>query len=365
MRFSIDKAQFFESAQTAHRFSSDKINTPAALQGIFILLDKTFMHLYATDLNSFCHITLPLIVPNRVEFFTEPKKLMEFLQILPAGAIDVDIQKAGLQIKQGKTKGNFPLIVAEDFPFPPKLKEKEQKIDKEFLLGKLSCLLFASSADESRPVLTGVNFVATEGELTLVATDGFRLSVVKEKRKEAFSSMIVPSEFLREVQKQAKDQEEIGFAYSETEQIVRFVVGNKEFFSRLIDGEFPPYERVIPEDKKTTVILNRDELLRNTKIISIFARDYSNVIMYDFSKKGLILSPKKEANAENSTTQDIEIEGDPVRVAFNYRYVIDFLNNVSANEVVIELLHSDTPALFKAKGDKAFFHIIMPVRIQE
>jgi len=365
MKLTIDKGLFFESVQTAYKFSSDKINTPSALQGIYVLLDKENLHLYATDLNAFCHITIPMKTTKKVDFFTEPKKLMEFLQVLPAGEIDIEIKDTGIQIVQGKTKGNFQLIDAKDFPQPPELTEKEQMIKSTFLTERLSRLLFTASTDEARPVLTGVNFVATDGELTLVATDGFRLSVVKEKRAGAFSSMIVPSEFLREMLRQTKGQKEIGFTFSEKEQIVRFAIGQKEFYSRLIDGEFPPYERVIPEEKKTTVTLNKDELLQNTKIISIFARDYSNVIVYDFSEKGLLLSPKKEANAENTTMQDIQIEGEPVRVAFNYRYLLDFLNNVSSDEIVIELLRSDTPTLFKVKGDESFFHIIMPVRIQE
>jgi len=365
MKLTIDKVSFLEGIQTAHKFSSDKINTPTVLQGIYILLDKTHMHLYATDLNAFCHIMIPAITTKKTDFFIEPRKLTEFLQALPAGEIEIEIQEAGIRIVQGKTKGNFQLIDTKDFPFPPELEEKEQLIKTEFLTEKLSRLLFTASTDEARPVLTGINFVAADGELTLVATDGFRLSVIKEKRAGAFSSMIVPSGFLREVLRESKDHKEIGFTFSEKEQIVRFTMGQKELYSRLIDGEFPPYERVIPDEKRTTVTLNKDELLRNTKIISIFARDYSNVIMYDFSEKGLLLAPKKEANAENTTMQDIEMVGEPVRVAFNFRYMLDFLNNVSSEEIVIELLRSDTPTLFKIKGDDSFFHIIMPVRIQE
>lgn len=365
MKLTIDKELFFESVQTAYRFSSDKINTPAALQGIYVVINKSEMHLYATDLNEFCHIIIPIIATGKADFFTEPKKLMEFLQVLPNGEIEINIRETSIQIVQKKTKGNFQLIDAKDFPYPPELKEKEQKIKSEFLVDKLPRLLFTASTDEARPVLTGINFVNVDGELTLVATDGFRLSVMKEKSSGTFPSMIIPSDFLREVLKQTKGYKEVGFTFSEKEQIVRFTIGKKELYSRLIDGEFPPYERVIPEEKKTTVTLNKDELLRNTKIISIFARDYSNVIIYDFSEKGLLLAPKKEANAENTAMQDIEMEGEPVRVAFNYRYMLEFLNNISSEEVVIELLRSDAPTLFRVKGDASFFHIIMPVRIQE
>ncbi|HRN70476.1 MAG TPA: DNA polymerase III subunit beta, partial [Candidatus Woesebacteria bacterium] len=198
----------------------------------------------------------------------------------------------------------------------------------------------------------------------IVSTDGFRLSFLKEKQKGDFSNMIIPANFLHEIVKNAKDVKNVSFVYSKKENIVLFKIENEDFYSRLIDGEFPPYERVIPSEKKTTVELNRDELLRNTKLISIFARDYSNVIIYEFSKNGLTLRPKEEGNKENATLQEIVFEGEDQTVAFNFRYVVDFLNNIKSEEIIIELLRPDAPVVFKAKGNEQFFHIIMPIRIQ-
>ena len=177
--------------------------------------------------------------------------------------------------------------------------------------------------------------------------------------------MIIPADFLKELIRTVDEKTKVQFVHSKKESIVLFEVNEDFFYTRLIDGEFPPFEKVIPPEKTTTVVLKKDELLRNTKLISIFARDFSNVILYEFTKEGLVLRPKKEANKENTTSQDIQFEGENQIVAFNFRYVLDFLNHTKANDITVEILRSDAPVVFKEKGNEAFVHIIMPVRIQE
>jgi DNA polymerase-3 subunit beta len=209
------------------------------------------IHFYATDLNTYCHAQSPLITKEKIEIIIEPKKVLEFVQFLQNGDIHLDITETTIQISQGTAKGVFPIIIAEEFPLPPKLQdEEEEDITPSFLLKNLPFLLFTASTDDARPVLTGINFVVSDEELTLVATDGFRLSLVKEKRKGTFSSMIVPAEFLKEVLRHVKETQKVTFTYSDTEQIVRFTIGDISFYSRLITGDFPPFERVIPEEKK-------------------------------------------------------------------------------------------------------------------
>lgn len=365
MKCTIHKDMFLSEIGNVQKFTSNRLNTATALQGVYIKIEKGELHMYATDLNTYCHAFMPVSTKESAEFVIEPKKMIEFIQFLDPGDIHIDVLESSVKVSQGKTNGVFPIMMVEDFPLPPVLQEEAEDISPEFLLKNLPFLLFTASTDDARPVLTGINFVVSDEDLTLVSTDGFRLSLVKEKRKGTFSSMIVPAEFLKEVLRHVKDAKKVQFTFSDKENLIRFVVGNTAYYSRLIDGDFPPYERVIPDEKKTTVQLKKDDLLRNTKLIAIFAREYSNVIMYDFSSEGLVISPKKEANAENTTTQDIEFDGEQIKVAFNYKYVIDFLNNVEGETLELELLRAEAPVVFKIPGNETFMHIIMPVRIQE
>jgi DNA polymerase-3 subunit beta len=191
------------------------------------------------------------------------------------------------------------------------------------------------------------------------------LSLSKEKGKGEMPSMIIPADFLQEVVRALKDVKEVGFAFSESEKIVRFSIGSEEYYTRLIEGEFPPFERVIPTETKTTIKLDRTEFLRNIKLISVFARDYSNVIVCEFKKDGLTIRPKKVGSEENNAFQDIEIDGEDQIVAFNFRYVLDFLNHAEGKTLTVQILRPEAPVMFKMEGNENFIHIIMPVRIQE
>ncbi len=365
MNITLDKDIFLNKLITANKFVSDKLNAANALQGIYLSFEEKKLHLYSTNLTTYYHTIIETdIEPDDRGVIIEPRKIIEFIQLLQPGSLTLSITDNQIQIQQQKAKGVFPVMSSEDFPLPPDLQEEEHILNNTFLVDSLPFILFTASSDDSRPVLTGINFVVSDDELVIVSTDGFRLSFLKEKQKGDFSNMIIPADFLQEIVKNAKNVKKVSFTYSKKENIVLFRIENEDFYSRLIDGEFPPYERVIPSEKTTTVELNREELLRNTKLISIFARDYSNVIVYEFSKNGLVLRPKEEGNKDNSTLQEIIFEGEDQTVAFNYRYVIDFLNNVKSDEVVVEMLRSDAPVVFKAKGNEQFFHIIMPIRIQ-
>ena len=363
----LNKDIFLDILNTASKFTSDKLNISDALQGVYLLFNKNKVDIYATNLTIFyhSHLNTTSTITDEKGVIIEPRKMVEFLQLLQAGDVSIVLKEKQIEIIQEKTKGTFPIILSKDFPFPPKLEEKGQEMNKNFLTDNLPFILFTASTDDARPVLTGVNFTATDDELAIVSTDGFRLSLVKEKRKGVISSMIIPADFLQEVLKAIINAKRISFTHSQKEKIILFDIDNEEFYSRLIDGEAPPYERVVPSEYKTRAVLNKDDFLRNTKLISIFARDYSNVIVYEFEKNGLTLKPKEEGGRDNETFQDIEFEGEAQKVAFNYKYVVDFLNHINTKEIIIEILRPDAPVVFKTKGNDSFIHIIMPVRLHE
>ena len=365
MTLTLDKDLLGNTLQIVQKFTSDRINTVQTLQGIYVVLDKKHMHLYATDLNVYSHASIPLISAEKTAFIIEPKKILEFIQFLQSGEITITVTENSITIIQGKTTGVFPIAHADEFPLPPKITEEEQTIPSEFFTKHLPFILFTASKDDARPVLTGINISTTPDGVVMVSTDGFRLSVVIEKSNATFPSVIIPASFLQEILKFMQSEKQVSFRFSEKEQIISFTFKGMEFCSRIIEGEFPPYNRVIPTETTTTTKIKKSELLRNTKLISIFAREHSNVIVYTFSPEGLLLSPKKEANAENSTTQDIEFKGEPLKVAFNYKYVIDLLNHIEGDDVEIQLSRSDAPVLFKVPQNPAFMHVIMPVRLSE
>lgn len=366
MKFTIDKDLFSEKLSIASRFTSNKVSSIASLQAVLLQIDKKTISLYATNLSTF--YTTSLDLPDEHEHtqvLFDPKKILEFIHFMPSGSLDISITQRQITLQMGKTKGNFPISIESDFPFPPDIMEKPQKFDTGLLQNKLPLVLFSASSDDTRPVLTGVNFLNADNELLIAATDGFRLSVLKEKKIGEFPSMIIPADFLQEVIRYMKDAKEVLFSFSAEEKIVLFSSGDNAFYSRLIEGDYPPFERVIPAETKTTVTLDRSEFQRNSKLISVFARDFSSVIVCEFSENGLIIRPKKEGNEENNAFQEIEFNGEPQTIAFNYRFVLEALSALGGKDISIEILRPDAPAIFRSQEYSSFMHVIMPVRIQE
>lgn len=365
MKINVQKDLLLEKFGLASKFISNKLSSLTTLQGILLKGEKNKLHIYSTNLTSYVHTVIAIQTEEVFEAIVEPKKIVEFLQFLNSGKIEIELKDKQIIISQNKTKGNFPLIISDEFPLPPEIKDKGQVLDAPFLNKNLPLILFATSSDDTRPALTGVNFIESDDDLIMVSTDGFRLSLIKTKKRDEIPSMLVSGDFLEELLRLIKDEKEIIFSYLKNEKMIYFKVGDTQLYSRLIEGEFPPYERVIPTESKTSVLLNREEFLRNIKIISVFARDFSNVVVCEFKKDGLYLRPKKDNNVGNSAFQEIEIKGDEQKVAFNYKFVLDLLNNVNVKTLKIEILRPEAPIIFKSEENPNFLHIIMPVRIQE
>jgi len=365
MKITLLKDIFLERLNLASKFTSAKLSSATSLQGVYLKGEKNMIHLYSTNLNYFYHTSLKVENSSQFEIVIEPRKITEFLSLLNSGKIEIDIKEKEIIISQEKTRGDFPLFSKSDFPLPPKITSEKQKIKTSFLKESFPLVLFSTSSDETRPILTGINFVSQGEEMQLVATDGFRLSLLTVKKETSFPSSIIPGGFLAEILKMIKEEEEISFSYSNEEKLIVFYLADHEFYSRLIEGEYPPYEKVIPSEKKTTIVLDRSELLRKVKLTSIFAREFSNVIILKTEKDEIQLTPKTGEGKENVDYLEAEITGEPQKIAFNFKFLIDFLNNISSKKIIIELLRSDAPAVFRSENLKNFLHIIMPVRIQE
>lgn len=365
MKILLQKTEFLEKLETSSHFTSSKLSSSTSLQGVCLIGEEKKIHFYSTDLNYYYHSILKNDSGDKFKIIVEPKKIIEFLLLLPETKIEIEVKEKAIIISQGKIKGQFPLFSDKDFPFPPKNTEEKQKIKTSFFKENLPFLFFAVSNDETRPVLTGINFVTDDENLQLVATDGFRLSILTLKKNLPFASMIIPAGFLINAQRLIGKEDEIEFSYLKNEKLLAFFIGDSEIYIRMIEGEYPPFEKVIPTDKKTTVTIDAEEFLRSVKLVSVFSKEFSNIIIMEVEKDSVKFIPKVGQGEEDVVFQEAKIEGEPQKIAFNYKYLIDFLSHASKKKIIIELLRSDAPAVFKIEGVDNFFHIIMPVRIQE
>ncbi|MCX7955561.1 MAG: DNA polymerase III subunit beta [Patescibacteria group bacterium] len=365
----INKSIFLEKINLASKFINQRISSSNILQGIFLKKENNILYFYSTNLNFYYKGEIK--IKNKEEekdfyFVIEPKKIIEFLSLISQEEIDFLIKEKTIIISSEKNKGEFSIIKTDEFPIIKIDKNlKQEKINIKNLKQAFPLVCFASSNDESRPVLTGINFDTVDETTQIVATDGFRLSLYSFDVKFPISSAIIPSVFFNEVLKVSENKEEIDFYFNEKDKVFTFCIDTDQFSTRIIEGEYPPYERVIPKQKTTEVIVDREDFLRNIKLASIFAREFSNIVLFDVEKNLIKIIPKTGGKNENISTQEAEVKGEPIKIAFNSKFLIDFLTKTNSEKIKIEFLRQDSPTVFKIVGNDNFLHIIMPVRIQE
>jgi DNA polymerase-3 subunit beta len=208
----------------------------------------------------------------------------------------------------------------------------------------------------------------TKTGLTITATDGFRLSrkvVEGLKVDELDKGLIIPARTTLEmvrVLNEGKKQEVIIRMLTDTNQVVMEYDGI-ELMSRVLEGNFPDVDKIIPQGFGTSLTVDRSELLRAVKAAGIFARESSNVIIFSLTDSVLTVKSSSAATGETKIEIEVEKEGEDGQIAFNYRYVLDFLNSVDAERVTFQMTESLAPGVFGVDGDKSLVHIIMPVRV--
>ena len=206
-------------------------------------------------------------------------------------------------------------------------------------------------------------------EVDFIATDGFRLSQKKLRVKQNFKKeekVIIPRNILSELARLTKG-EDVKMEIKRADKQVIFAFEKIILSSRVIEGEFPDFERIIPKTSTIKIEVDREEMLRATKLISVFARDSGNVAKIKVNKGSLTFSAESQSSGSGEEKIDAKIDGgaSDLSIAFNYRFLEDFLNSIEADSVEIELTDANAPGVFKDPKDTDYLHLIMPVRIQE
>ncbi len=364
MKCTLLKETFEEALSLASRFTSHRVTAVQSIQGTKIDVSAKGITITTTNLSDFFQTTIPAQVEQEGECVFDSRKALEFVNFLQSGNLELELENSTLQLSQGKTKGHFNTFQGSDFPDLPHLNGKVFPVEKK-LLDTLPSVLFSASKDESRPIMTGVFLTHSQDMQLFVTTDGFRLSVLQTPMKEEFPQLILPAGIFQEVQKMAKG-EGVALTISPEDKLIKFTIGSIDLYSRVIEGDFPPYEKVIPKESTTKICIKRTELQKTIRLASIFAREQADVIICTFSDEGLYITPKGTHSKDSQVFQELEaFEGEDIKIAFNYKYILEFLNTVSADEIEIACTHPAAPCIFRVKGDQAYLHIIMPLRTEE
>jgi DNA polymerase-3 subunit beta len=299
------------------------------------------------------------------------RKLIDILRTLPADqTVSLESSQAKLILKGGKSKFTLQTLPAEDFPlvqeaasFGPVF-SVPQKTLKD-LLGQVS---FAMAVHDIRYYLNGILFVAEGRQLSLVATDGHRLAFagatldVEVPKQE----VILPRKTVIELQRLLSDasgdnqpQIEMQFANNQA----KFSFGGMEFVTKLVEGKFPDYNRVIPKNHKNSITVGRVPLLASLQRTAILTSDKFKGVRLNIDPGTLRVASNNAEQEEAVDELDIDYGGDSIEIGFNVTYLIDALSNMSQDMVKIDLADSNSSALLTIPDNATFKYVVMPMRI--
>lgn len=367
MKLQVLQENLKNSVTLTSHFVSSKAQLPI-LGNILIKAYKSKLTLSATNLETSVTTSIAAKIEEEGEITVNGKTLNDVISNLSSGALEIEVSKEQLKLISGTFKSNILGSNSSDFPsLPTQLLKDSIKIVRSEFVDSLSKVLFAVSNDETRPILTGVLLIIKDKRLYLVATDGFRLSEVKMKKDVESSDLriIVPKAILNELVK--IDGEEIEFSFDKENNQIIFLVGDTILSSRIIEGEFPDYEKIVPTSSIASINVDKNELEKSIKLASVFARDSGNIIKLVVSQN--VLTIKAESTASGNQETDIEIRNEEkgekiTEIMFNYRFIEEYLKTVKDDELQIHISDNNKASKFIDPKSNNFLHIIMPIKTQ-
>lgn len=295
---------------------------------------------------------------------TVPARLMQdFVSSLPNGVIDLKLEDNKLHISTDKYQSVINGVSAEDFPVMPAISEGQKwKIDSKTLKSGLQQVVIAASSDEARPVLTGVFMHTHEGGLYIVATDGYRLAEKRLVDSKQDVSLLVPATALQDLLRILGD-EDADVQMTNDDQQILFKVGDVELVTRLIDGNYPDYRKLIPKAFASSAKLKRADFANITKVSSLFARESAGSVTINLEEASSQVSIRSIASqiGENTASASSEVTGDGV-ITLNSRYILDALNALHDDEALIAFNGKLEACVIADPASKDYTHVIMPLK---
>ena len=345
-------------------------STLPVLANVLLKTEDAGLKLTATNLE----IGITYWVPGKIDedgATTVPAKLLtDLVNSLPPGdKVELEVTAGDtLHLKAGRFQTHIKGIDAEEFPAIQTAGERPTtRIAQNVLRRALAETAFAAASDEARPILTGVLARFEGDQLTLAAADNYRIAVKTVPILDAVpeTSVVIPARALNELSRilaDVDDPVEVVLASGRNQVLLH--LDGIDLVSRLIDGQFPNYQQVMPQAHATRAVLDREELLRAVRPAALIAHESANIVKLQISsngESGITVSANAEIG-DHVGQVEAAVEGDGTSIAFNAKYLADVLEKVDAEQFALELQGPLAPGVFKPVGDEQYVHVVMPVR---
>lgn len=369
MKFSCLSENLAQGLSVVSKTTSTKGSLPV-LSHILLRTEDGRLRLGATDLETGVVTWVGGKVLEEGGLTVPARLLWELISQLPPGKIEIAAQNQVLTVRTDPpyTKSKLYGLAADEFPpFPEPEGQKLFSLGPKVLAEAVSKVAFAAAHDESRPILTGVLVKGEATDLHLVGVDGFRLAEKKISLPKPLSeniSLVIPARTLSEVVRLAGNTEEpITATLLSEENQTLFSLNGARIVCRLLEGQFPDYEKIIPASFSTRAEIPTEDFLKAVRLAAVFARDSASVVKISLvPDQPVTFSANTQEVGEHQTEVEAKIEGEPLQIAFNSKYLTDLLSNLGDEGVVFEASGPLNPGVFKPASSADYLHLIMPVR---
>jgi DNA polymerase-3 subunit beta len=369
MKLAIAKEQLLQGLQAVQNIVGSRTTLPI-LSNILLRAAEGRLHLTATDLDVTVSCNVPANVTEEGSVTVPGRKFVGITRELVVAEVELEADdKSAVTVRSGGSYFKINGLAASEYPPQPTFRQaKAVTVPQDKLKAMLRRTAFAVSSDESRYVLNGIFFSLKEHKLTLVATDGRRLALTDEDAEipaESEGDFIVPTKAINEISRLLEagaaeikfGENQVAFTLTPATEAGLAVV----VISKLVDGTYPNYRQVIPQECLERVTVPREELLHSLKRAEIMTSEKSNSVKLAFSRNQLAITANAPEIGESREIMALTYKGKDMAIAFNPAYLMDPLKALDTDEVYLELIDELSPGV--VKSSEPFLYVIMPMRM--
>lgn len=375
MRAIILKNKLLKGLSIVERVCSKSVSLPV-LNNILFRAEKNFLVLAATDLEIAIEFKSLAKIEKEGKALLPSKIILNFVSFLEEKPILLDKENSYLSVESGKYITKVKSLNPEEFPIIPKVSKIEFLSLPGYLFSKsLKKVVDFSSPSSTRPEIAGIYFIFGKDSIKMVSTDSFRLGektifLKRPSGLEKEKHLILPQRAAKEIINIFGNiEKEIKIYFSANQILIESEMEEGpypeiEFTSRLIEGEFPDYQAIVPKKFETEVFFQKDEFLRQIKMASIFSGKSNEIkLKIDSQKKEVeFLSENPDLGSYKSQIKT-EVKGKNLNIAFNHRFLSEGISQIEAKDLIFQLTDEEGPAVLKPAGAEDFFYVLMPIKI--
>lgn len=336
------------------------------LKGVCLEATGNTLKMVGTDLEIGIENSIDVEVLEEGSAVIDARLFGEIIRKLPDSLVEFTLlENNQINIKCENSEFNILSLSAADFPELPAIEEEYAfTIPQDLFRNMIRQTVFATSQDESRPILTGVLMEIENGALNMVALDGFRLVLRKGRIESRYNyKAVIPAKTLNEVSRVMSIDADEPVHIVVTENHTLFTVGNTRIISRLLEGEFINYKQIIPKEYKSRVKINTRSLLSSIERASLLAKEGKNNLVKFMIKDELIIITSNSELGKVQEKISINLEGADLEIAFNSKYFAEALKVIDDEEVYLDFTTNISPGIIKPVNNDNYIYLVLPVRV--